>query len=399
LPKLKYHPSKDIPAAARELKTLSPTDISEWILGRFNREIKSNSVTKWFSRHPKIREELVKEIAAEVTEEVEVSEETFENGTFVKLESVARWIQDMEDRIVSKRKIASLVGSLKQVCRGQFNGHGIDLVKEGLWTYKHPDRLTEDDVMEIIRELRSGKIETSAYRSAARNFLMSQNKPYRRISGAKATSSGSLAKMFVEKPILKEMLGWIDELNHQAYLVDEVMYRTGGRINAVLAAKLEDYREENVKGEMRRELTIYDKGRRSKYPDGKPWDKYISPSLYKDLCEWTGKDLSDPSQRNGELFNISKEEMAQINKAAIMRFCPWIPEKYGKKNKDGEVTFFMWNHFWRHMFGQHMLRATGWNYGVVAALGGWTVKALEESYGKAPKGQVREWGAEYVEDL
>jgi len=48
------------------------------------------------------------------------------------------------------------------------------------------------------------------------------------------------------------------------------------------------------------------------------------------------------------------------------------------------------------MFAQHMLRKTGWNYGVVAALGGWDVKSLEESYGKPPIAMLREWGRRFV---
>ena len=43
-----------------------------------------------------------------------------------------------------------------------------------------------------------------------------------------------------------------------------------------------------------------------------------------------------------------------------------------------------------------MLIATNWNYGIVAAMGGWTVKSLEESYGGAEERQLREFGAKYL---
>jgi hypothetical protein len=46
-----------------------------------------------------------------------------------------------------------------------------------------------------------------------------------------------------------------------------------------------------------------------------------------------------------------------------------------------------------------MLRMTEWNYGIVASLGGWTVKALEESYGKPPRAIVREWGLSKIPEL
>lgn len=54
------------------------------------------------------------------------------------------------------------------------------------------------------------------------------------------------------------------------------------------------------------------------------------------------------------------------------------------------------NHFWRHMFYQHMLRLTDWNYGACAELGGSTVKSLEESYGKPPRVIVKKWGLKYM---
>jgi len=56
-------------------------------------------------------------------------------------------------------------------------------------------------------------------------------------------------------------------------------------------------------------------------------------------------------------------------------------------------------HFMRHMFAQHMLRATGWNYGLVARLAGWTVGALERYYGKMSEDQAMKLGKEHIENL
>jgi len=52
-------------------------------------------------------------------------------------------------------------------------------------------------------------------------------------------------------------------------------------------------------------------------------------------------------------------------------------------------------HFWRHMFAQHMLRATNWNYTIVAKLGGWTEEALRRSYGEPPQAVIANWGKTY----
>jgi hypothetical protein len=46
-----------------------------------------------------------------------------------------------------------------------------------------------------------------------------------------------------------------------------------------------------------------------------------------------------------------------------------------------------------------MLRATGWNYGVVARFGGWTVGALERYYGKMSEDQAMKLGKEHIENI
>jgi len=45
--------------------------------------------------------------------------------------------------------------------------------------------------------------------------------------------------------------------------------------------------------------------------------------------------------------------------------------------------------FWRHQFAQHMLRATDWNYALVASFGDWKVQTLEDYYGAMDKREVR----------
>jgi len=48
------------------------------------------------------------------------------------------------------------------------------------------------------------------------------------------------------------------------------------------------------------------------------------------------------------------------------------------------------------MFAQHMLRATDWNYTIVAKLGGWTEEALRRSYGEPPQAVMAKWGLKYI---
>ena len=163
------------------------------------------------------------------------------------------------------------------------------------------------------------------------------------------------------------MLNALKTLNYEAYLATKFMFLTATRVTATLKALIINISE----FEKYADITIYDKGIREKYPEGHEWHKYVKCSYYYDeLKPFT-------ELRTGTIFKISKDKLTKLNKDIITSFCPELIEKYGKLN---------WNHFWRHMFAQHMLRKTGWNYAVVAFLGGWTVQALQESYGKPTEG-------------
>ena len=74
------------------------------------------------------------------------------------------------------------------------------------------------------------------------------------------------------------------------------MYQTGARISATLDARLEEIR---VEGDYR-EIRIYDKGRRSKYPKGHPWDKALPEELFEGIKLLTGF----PDKRNS--LNVLK---------------------------------------------------------------------------------------------
>jgi len=114
--------------------------------------------------------------------------------------------------------------------------------------------------------------------------------------------------------------------------------------------------------------------------------KYLPSDLFKEICELTGY----PQVKRGKIFTLTDAEMATFNRRALEEYAPWVFEKYPN---------IMVNHFWRHMFAQHMLRKTEWNYSATASLGGWSITALERYYGRPPEEQVREWGFRHVPSL
>lgn len=371
---MKYKPNRDLPRFVRENKTFSPTKLREVILRERNKAVTPESISNWFRRHPQIEEELRKEVVSEELPKEEVSETIFQNGTFEELASVKNWINEMKDRDLAQTYISRCVADLKRVCMAMFPLWNVDLVKEGLWAFRHPDRLSMDEVREIIRTLKDRGFDTASIRISLRGFLTSKGIAVgKKIIGGKPKGYGKYADLFVERYTLDKMLAWIYGLNHEAYVCDKFMFKTASRISATLNSSVRNL----VDFGDHAELKVFDKGRRSIYPEGKPWIKLLDSEFYIREFKPFIEGKSDL------IFQISKVEMAKINRTAIEKFCPWILEKY----KD-----VMPNHFWRHMFAQHMLRLTGWNYAVVAYLGGWDVKSLQESYGKPPEEKVKEWG-------
>jgi len=87
--------------------------------------------------------------------------------------------------------------------------------------------------------------------------------------------------------------------------------------------------------------------------------------------------------RKGKLFNITETELCDILREAYKAVIPEIADRI-------PMPF----HFWRHMFAQAMLRASGWNYGLVASLGGWSMEALRRYYGMPPTEVIRAFGLE-----
>ena len=380
---LKYKPRRDIPKFAREYHTLSPSKLREIVLAKKNKKLTAQSMTMWFKRHPDMYAQLKAEILAEELPKLEVRESIFLNGTFEELPSVKNWIKEMKRRKIVKRK--EKVSALKRCCKGRFPrlGDGIDLVQEGEWSFKHPDRLTLEDSMELIDLLDEYDVNTSTARLALRSFLESKGRTVgKKISGAKGRGFGKFADLFVEKPKLLKILEWIKGLNFEAYVIALFMFKTGTRITSTLNALIENIKEE---GDYR-EIKVFDKGRRLKYPEGKPWDKHIPADLWTEMQKIIG------DRKHGKIFSFAeymiKNEVNALYRSAYQHFIPELNKRIPMPCQ-----------FWRHMFFQHMLRATDWNYGAAAALGGSTVKSLEESYGKPPRAVVREWGLQYIPQI
>ena len=370
-----YRPRKDLVKFAKEYRTISPSKLKGIILAKRNKEVTAESVTMWFRRHQDIHQQLRDEIHEEELPEIEVSESIFENGTFEELPSIKNWRLQLDARELAPGHIRQKVCNLKRLCLGR--SHGFDFVEEGEWCLKHPDRLTLKDVMQFISLLKAKGKDTYAFKREGKDFLQSKGIGVgKRIAVGKPKGYGKYAELFVEKPTLNKMLSWIKQQNFEIYVIDEFMYKTGTRINATLNALIQDLHEVADKAIQK----VYDKGRRSKYPKGHPWKKRIDFQLLWDMKQLIG------DRKHGKIFRASYESVAKLNRVVLEIYTPDIFKQY----PDLKV-----NHFWRHMFFQHMLRKTRWNYTIAAALGGSTSESVEESYGKPPEQEIKQWSERF----
>ena len=368
-----------MPEFSLEYKTVSPSKLADAVLSRRNVKITPESVTMWFKRHKDIYEDLKKELVDGLpTEKQEADRSIFQNGVFQEIPSVKNWVLEMKARDLTTAFVNYHVGTLKQICRGTFPNHGIDLVQEGKWSLKHPDRLSLQDAMEIIAMLRDKGVDTCGYKRCLKDFLTSKGIVIgKKIVVGKSRSYGKLAKLFVPKNVLDKMLEWVRSQSFRLYVADSFMFKTGTRLTATLKALIENLRPES------RTIYVYDKARRSIHPEGKEWEKSISPKLWVEIQQLVGE------RKAGRIFQgINDTQLEKVNREALKLFVP-----------DLEPKIMMPNHFWRHMFFQHMLRATDWNYAVCAELGGSTIASLQESYGKPPQAIVRQWGLRFMPTL
>jgi len=372
----KYNPTKDLPDFATEYKTLSPSKLAEIVLIRRNEKTTPESITMWFKRHPEVADGLSKTIVGGLpTEKQAVDASIFEYGNFETLPSVKNWVVMLNNRELTEDYIRGKITLLKGVCMGKV--HTFDLVGEGKWVYKHPDRLHLNEVMELISMLKERGIDTYSYKRDLKDFLESKGEPTgKKIVVGKPKGYGKFARLFVPMEKLNQILAWLKTENFELSVLDGFMFKTGTRITASLESLIEDLTEVGNRGILR----VYDKGRRSIFPKGHPWDKYLEPSLLTDIKTLIG------NRTKGKIFTIDVHVAVRINRIVIQRFAPETLEQYPDLDP---------NHFWRHMFAQHMLRKTNWNYAVVASLGGWTVSALEESYGKPPEELVKQWAEKW----
>lgn len=372
---MNYDPTRDIPKAAREIRNLKPTKIVEWIkehrtetvgLIKQQKSITPQAVTLWLSRHKDIADSLRKELSENELSNVVISEALFINGAFREISSVKTWIRDLTNNGAKESVINGWVNALKRVCQGNVRENENI---EG-WGLKHPDRLSLEDSKNFIFEVNKRGYRSREWRLMLRNFLTSKGTVVKStdISGKLEEDAGKFSDLFVSKEKIYAILDYLKTLNSYAYLASKFAYKTSSRLTATLEADAQyiNFEEHTI--------TVFEKAVKGKAK--KRVVKVIPPDLWEEL------------PKTGKLFPIDAQELNNLLRAAFKQIIPEL-----------EPRIKMPFHFWRHMYAQHMLRASKWNYGLVARLGNWSTSALEKYYGAPPMEVVKAFGMETLPQI
>ena len=380
--KVKYKPERDIPKASRKLKTVSPTRIAQWVqenrtetdkIGRKKqKQISPQAITMWFKRHPEEYKKLARQIADEELNGTHITEGIFQTHVFVKLPCIDSWILKMGARQAKEVSIKHFVGCIKFVCMGRLprtKQQKKDKMKPKYiedWGLKHPRQLTVQDGLRYLAELKKTGAYTREYRLALRNFFKSRNlEGWDSISGKLEHQAGKYAHLYVPPETIQLILQYIKGLNPVAYRACKFAFKCGGaRMGGVQSAHSSKINNAD------HTIWLTEKASRGQPP--REVEKFIPQDVWQEF---------DLDNFKGKLFPIEPQELRDICKTAYQAIIPELAPKI-------PMPF----HFWRHQFAQHGLRATNWNYALIAGLGHWTVETLERYYGKMDR-QTRLQGA------
>jgi len=385
---VEYQPERDIPKCVETIKSLSPTAIVAWVrdnrtekdgLGtKHQTDVTPQSVSMWFKRHPAIYQALERKLESELVTPETVSEDLFQNGFFDKLPCVEKWMNAMSAKGAKPKAIHNFVWGLKRICLGILprtpEQKKAKLPHEHIegWGIKHPARLTLDDCLKFHAELSKRNLRTHRYRLVIRNFLKSRNiEGWDTISGA-LENSGMYAHLYSPPEKVRAMFAWLKRVNAEAHDCAYFSFKTACRLTATLEADAKYVDKEQ------QTITVFEKA--SLHGEKRKQVKLLPTDLWE---------LLQPRiERGGKLFNITNEELNGLLRACYREVIPELADEI-------PMPF----HFWRHQFAQHGLRATAWNYGLVASLGHWTVETLERNYGRMDRQTALEQGRKFLPSL
>jgi len=381
--KHKLHLAEALPKMVRKHRTFSPSQLRSYILAEYNKDVTAEAITMYFKRHPAEVAQLKQEVTTEEVQHIEVTDNLFHNGTFQELPSIKKWNIE-KATLVSREYQKGNVQAIKRICRGVYflkDPHTKKMTEAHLpnWQPKTPERLTLEQAQEYVATLHNAHTGTKGYRIAIRDFFLSRDHITLKTTEMSGMMPpiGKWKHVYVPREILDKIFAYVKERSYMAYVADFTMFKTGARSTACLTEflhrKLRQEEGVNV-------IAVTDKGFHR--TGRQTFDKLITDDLLSELQKGWDTIGDNPFQ------GLDENELRSLNKEAYRQYLTGDALDLGLSEP---------NHFWRHMFGSHMLRATNWNYTAVAELGSWSNEdMLKKVYGAPPQQMLRRLGIETI---
>jgi len=311
----------------------------------------------------------------------EVAKEEFEERIFdkkywfdrktkqSKIPEIQKWYDVMTLRNVSETVKIKRILAFRRICLGYWNK-----IKLLNWRVQ-PKNFTEEHGVQFILACRKKGLNDYEYRMAIRNFLIyAKGIIPTKISGEKS-EYGKMAKEYLTEEEIRRVFNQVETLPEHERIVLKTMLmfmlHTGTRIRATLRVRKQDFDVFKWNGSNLMQVTVIDKGRQGK----KKKTKLIVPVLGKAL-----KEFFEWRKRR----NINSERIFTLGRTECMDYLIFkqkLKNIYRKAIPYREIRQPF--HIWRHTFAMLYLRKTGWNYELVARLGGWDdTKTLRDCYGR-----------------
>jgi integrase len=371
---VKYKPSVDLPAFAREARSLSPSVLAQMVLDRRNEKITPDAVGVWFKRNPDVYEALKLEIVDKLpTAQEAVDDKTFTDGFFEELRTVKEWIMFMKTRRHKSKPL-----------KPEYIDAQVRLLRYACKTFhKHPDRLTYRDAQEIFMSLEADKSgehwengvkvagrDSCSYRRALKDFLKSKgSQGWQLIGVGKPSGYGQFNDLKLDDEIVRPMLEWIKEQNFKIGVIDTLMYHKGIRITAVLTAQIAKFQ----RSEQWDYLTVLEKFRETP-----------THNLLKEDGDLIQQIIGD--RKDGLIFEgITDNDCAELNREAFKQFCPSL-----------EPNIVEPNHAFRHFCAQHLRKLTHGNSALCSKIMKCSKQSFDESYGAITDAEAEEGENDYL---
>jgi len=319
------------------------------------------------------RQRVLSEAEQDLTERIFDKKAWFDTKTCKsRIDVIQRWYDIMTLRGVSAVVKRAKIRNFRNICLG-YAGNGCQNQKTRVIEWKiHPKDFTEDHGIRYVSALKSLGIGDHMARLTIRNFLLYGKGMVPTVISGKKQGYGKMAKEYFTDLEVERIFEYIEALPERERMPLKAclmfMLHSGTRVMATLRLTEKDLIRE---GSEVWQVHVVDKGKEGKKEKIKVLVSVLRKVL-SEYLEWRKRHGINDERLFYFGYSICKDSKI-LNKKLKKIYARTLPNR----------KIFQPCHIWRHTFAMHYLRKTGWNYDLVAELGGWDdTKTLKDCYGK-----------------